>query len=363
MKNLVGIITANYGTPDLNILTNKRTMASLPYSGRYRLIDFPLSNMVNSGINTIGLIQPARYRSIIDHVGSGKEWDLDKKRGGLHILPGTSYGIGVGNEKFVIRDFRINDVFFKRSPSPYIVISSASIINNIDYTQLYKAHVESGADITMAYKVISSDNENILKIEEAGGKVIDVVKGVKKGDKAFIECFIINRATLLNIFEWFNEIDYLDLFEALKGSYNKLNVKTFEYVGYSRCIFDVDSYFEGNMDLLKEGIAEELFKSNSRILTKVQDSAPTKYERGCHVRNSVVPAGCKIAGTVENSVIFRNVIIEKGAVVKNSIIMQNCVIKSGAQIEYAIIDKGNIIGEGLMIKGTSDDIFIKEKNE
>lgn len=363
MKNVIGVITANYGTPYLNILTNKRTMASLPYSGRYRLIDFPLSNMVNSGIKTIGLIQPPRYRSIIDHVGSGKEWDLDKKKGGLHILPGTAYGIGVGDEKFVIEDLKVNEVFFKRSPSPYIVITSASIINNVDYTKLYEAHVKSGADITMAYKRISSDNDNIFCIEESGGKVIDVTKGVKKGDKAFVECFIINRSTLMNIFEWFNEVDYMDIFRALKGSYNKLNVKTFEYDGYSRCIFDVKSYFDGNMDLLNENISEELFKSNSKILTKVQDSAPTKYEKGCRVRNSVIPAGCNIAGDVEKSVLFRNVRIEKGAVVKNSIIMQNCVIKAGAQIENAIIDKGNIVGEGLMIKGTPDNIFIKEKNE
>lgn len=363
MDKVIGIVAANYDTPELDILTKDRTIASLPYCGRYRLIDFPLSNMVNSGIETVGLVLPYKYRSIIDHIGIGKEWSLDKKNGGLFILPGSAFGLSSSSNRFVIRDFGRNSVYLRRSPAPYVVVTSTNMICNIDYSELYEAHIESGADITMVQTTAIHDNKYVSTIVSEDGRVKDVTKGVKKGDKAFIDSFIINRELLVDIMEGYKAVGYSDLFDCLKGAYDRFNVRTFEFEGYVKSIFTVESYFEGNMETLAHEVDSDLFNSKRPILTKEQDSAPTKYGRNCDVKNASIPAGCKINGTVENCVLFRNVTVEEGATVKNSIIMQGCTVKAGAVVENAIIDRRNVIESDVVIKGTAEKKFIIPKQE
>ena len=363
MDKVIGIVVANYDTPEMETLTGERTIASLPYCGRYRLIDFPLSNMVNSGIETVGLVLPYKYRSIIDHIGIGKEWSLDKKNGGLFILPGSAFGISSSSNRFVLRDFGRNSVYLHRSPAPYVVVTATNIICNIDYAKLAKAHIESGADITMVQTTARRDNKYLSTIVSENGRVTDVYRGVKKGEKAFIDSFIINRQLLVDIIEGYKAVSYSDLFDCLKGSYGQFNVRTFEFEGYGKSIFDIDSYFDGNMDSLVYEVDKALFSSERPILTKEQDSVPTKYGRNCEVRNATIPAGCKISGRVEKSVLFRHVIVEEGATVKNSIIMQDCVIKAGAHVENAIIDRGNTIDCNMVIKGTEEKkMIIPKKN-
>ena len=174
MDKVIGIITANYDTPELETLTKDRTIASLPYCGRYRLIDFPLSNMVNSGIETVGLILPYKYRSIIDHIGIGKEWSLDKKNGGLFILPGSAFGVTSSSKRFLLRDFGRNSVYLRRSPSPYVIVTSANIVCNIDYSKLYNAHLESGADITVVQTTARHDNTYLSTVISENGRVKDI---------------------------------------------------------------------------------------------------------------------------------------------------------------------------------------------
>lgn len=362
MDKIVGIITANYNIEELGMLVKDRTIASLPYGSRYRIIDFPLSNMVNSGIMTVGLITPYKYRSIIDHIGSGSEWSLDRKNKGLFILPGSMYGASSSNSRFMIRDFARNEIFLERSPAPYVLVTAANTVCNVDYSELYHAHVDNRADITMAYTIAHQDDKLISCIHEEAGKVTDVTVGVKEGEKAFADCFIINRELLMNIIKWYQAVNFMDIFQAIKKEYSNLNVGTFEFGGYVRNIFDIKTYFKSCMDPLNQEILTELFMTDTPILTKEHDSMPSKYEDGSVVKNSLIPAGCKIAGHVEDSVLFRNVVIEKGAVVKNSIIMQNCIVKADAVIENAIIDMKNTIQNGVVIKGTPDNIFLKEKN-
>ena len=170
MDKIVGIITANYNIEELSVLTKDRTIASLPYGSRYRIIDFPLSNMVNSGIMTVGLITPYKYRSIIDHIASGSEWSLDRKNGGLFILPGSVYGVSSSSARFMIRDFDRNQIFLERSPAPYVLVTACNTVCNVDYSKLYEAHMESGADITMAYTIAHQDDKEISCIHEMDGK-------------------------------------------------------------------------------------------------------------------------------------------------------------------------------------------------
>ena len=361
MKRVLGIISANYSTEDLGPLTENRTIASLPFGGRYRLIDFPLSNMINAGIQTVGLIMPYKYRSIIDHVGAGKEWGLDRKNGGLCILPGTVFGVNTVHHRFLIRDLKRNLAFLKRSARPFVLLTAASFVNNMDYEKLVEAHIESGADITMAVKTADRDNDDLRSVELKKGRVSGFGSGVHPGDTAFLDCFVINHKTLLEIIDAYDAVNYMDFFDAVARELDRLIVGTYEFTGYTCEIHSKESYFRASQELLDASVRRELFDPERPITTKIMDAVPTKYGEDAEVENSLIPAGCEIGGKVKNSVLFRGVTVEPGAKVKNSIIMQNCTIRKDAKIENAIVDRYNVIGEGTVVKGTSKDIFVMSK--
>ncbi len=361
MDRVIGLISANYSTEALGELTNQRTVASLPFGSRYRLIDFPLSNMVNAGITTVGIITPYKYRSIVDHIGAGGDWGLDRKRGGLFVLPGTVFGVSSSGSRFLLRDVARNLVYLNRSPAPYVLVASANMVSNMDYCALVEAHLQSGADITLAYQRAVEDDPDVTGLKLADGRVLGVTKGVQQGQETFLDCFVISRSLLLKIVEWYSAVNFLDLFEVLAEDYNKMDVRAYEFDGYARSIFTAQSYYARSMDLLDVKVNTKLFNKRNPIMTKIQDSVPTKYLAGASAKNSLIPAGCLIEGTVENSVLFRGVTVGKGAVVKNSVIMQSCVIEEGAVVENAIIDRANLISAGTVLKGSPEAIFIMEK--
>lgn len=361
MARAIGLITTNYSTKNPSALTEERPVASLPYLGRYRLIDFPLSNMVNAGIRTVGVVMPYNYRSLIDHVGSGKDWSLDRKNGGLFVLPGTAFGTSRTGARFLLRDIEHNKVFLERDTAPYVVCSASNIVCNVDYHALIDAHEASGADITVLCQSADGADEDITKFDVNDGRVCGVSHGVGFGDTAFLDCFVISRDLLLNLLEWFSAVDYLDLFEALQNDFQRFDVRPFMFEGYAAGIFNVRSYFRHSMDLLNPSIDDQLFMPGRPVLTKAHDNPPAKYERGSHVCNSLVSAGCRIRGAVSDSVLGRGVIVESGATVRNSIVMQSCVIKSGARVENAIVDRNNLVPAGTELRGTPEDVLVKEK--
>lgn len=362
MDNVIGLITANYDTPALGELTDERTIASLLYGGRYRLVDFPLSNMVNSDITTVGLITPYKYRSIIDHVGSGSAWNLDRKNGGLYVLPGSVFGISNGESRFLLRDISRNIVYLMRSPAPYVIVTAAGTVCTMTYNEVIDQHIKSGADITLVYTDAREDDPNVTSIRTDGERVTAMPRGVKKGEKAFTDTFVISRSLLLKIVEWYSAIDHLDLFEVLEADFDKMDVRLYKYEGYTRTISTLKGYFEANMELLDRGVQNALFTKEAPVLTKVVDLPPTRYCCGSTSKNSLIPTGCRIEGNIENSILFAEVRVGKGAVVKNSIIMRSCVIEEGAVVENAIIDRGNIIAAGSVIKGSGEVPFIMAKN-
>lgn len=362
MDNVIGLITTNYSAEGLGVLANERTVAALPFAGRYRLIDFALSNMVNAGLTTVGLVTPYKYRSIIDHVHSGKAWSLDRKNGGLFILPGSAYGISSPHSRFLLRDIARNQVFFTRSPAPYVLVSSSSYVYNMDYSGLIREHQKTGADITVVYTKAGKDDANRTCIKTEDGRVTGMKRGVKQGDNEFLDCFIVSRLLLLKINEWYSSVDYLDFFEVLEENYNKMDVRMYEYSGFSRGIFNVDDYYYSNMDILDQDNALDLFNPDAPIRTKIRDDAPAEYMAGAVTRNALIQDGCTIAGTVENSLLSGGVTVEAGAVVKNSIIMHSCRIGEGAVVENAIIDRNNVVSAGTVIKGSQGAVFVLEKN-
>ena len=361
MDRVIGLISANFDTRGLGELTEERTVASLPYGGNYRVVDFPLSNMVNSGIKTIGLVTPYKYRSLMDHVGAGKAWDLSRKNGGLFILPGSVFGIRNEYAHFLLRDLSRNMVYFQRSPAPYVLVSSANVISHMDYRPLVREHIQSGADITMVYNTADRDEPNRLGVKVENGRVVGFKPNPMKYEDVCLDTFIISREILLKILEWYAAIDYLDIFEAIEGDLDKMDVRAYKYEGYARSVYTSREYFEYSMELLNLDVAKELFRRESPIATKAQEAAPAKYLEGAKVRNSMVAAGCLIEGEVEHSILFRGVKVCPGAVVKNSIIMQRCVIEEGARVENVIIDKSNVIRAGTVIRGSGDTTFVMEK--
>ncbi len=361
MNRVIGIIAANYATEKLGRLTEERTIASLPYGGRYRMIDFALSNMVNSGIDTVGVITPYKYRSILDHVGAGKAWGLDRKRGGLFILPGSVYGVAQADFALTLRDLRRNLVYLMRSPAEYVLLTSVSVVCNMDYRALLQRHIETGADLTVAYNIADAADPAQMAFQMDGERVTSLRRGVEAGDRAFLDCFVISRALLLRMLDWYKAVDYLDFFEALTGDLEKYRICAMRFDGYARSIQNLQEYFRYSMDLLDTRVSDELFSEEAPIMTKMQDSPPTKYLHDARVQNSLIPAGCVIEGTVEGSILFRGVKVGRGAVVKNSIIMQSCVLEEGACVENAMIDRGNVIAAGTVIRGTAGAAFVKEK--
>ena len=356
MKSLMGLISANYSEGDFGPLTQDRPEASLPFGGRYRLIDFPLSNMVNGGINCIGVITPYMYRSLMDHLGVGKEWALSRKLGGLYLLPGSIYGFRNIHSKYLVRDIRQNKAYIEKGGCDQVLICDCSKIYNIDFTAVEEFHLNSGADVTLVYKsglVSDHSRERYLEFTE-DGKVKNISIEPNKEADCFIDAFIINRELLLRLTSWYDNMSYMDLMDVFQENIDKLSIKGYKFDGYVGIVNNLNDYMEASMDLLRDDVRAQLFDSDYPICTKVQDSAPTKYMPSAKVRSSQVSAGCIIEGTVENSIIFYGVHICKGAVVKNCIIMQNCVIGENACLENIICDKYVEITPGARYSANAD---------
>lgn len=361
MKNFIGLITANYSTKHPGILAETRPIASMPFLGRYRVLDFALSNIVNSGARTVGLIMPYNYRSIIDHVGSGRDWDLDRKQGGLFVLPGSAFGTSRTGSRFLLRDIEANRAFLKRATSEYVVVSSASFVMTINYNDVIRAHEESGADITVVTKKTSHADVDVVGFKCENDRVMSVVHGVEFGDCAFLDCFVIGRELLLQMLDWYAQSDYLDLFEAMCDDFSRVHVHTYNFSGYVAAIFNKNTYFKSNMDLLNPEIIKELFPVDWPVRTKTHDNAPAKFEQGSHVCNSRISGSCRIYGTVINSILGRGVVVKHGATVSDAIVMQSCIIEQGARIEHAIVDRNVHVPASCELRGTPTAILVREK--
>lgn len=351
MGNVLGLVFANMHDTTLGDMTKNRTMGSVMFGGRYRLIDFPLSNMVNSGISEVGVITKSNYQSLLDHLGSAREWDLARKKGGLYILP------PFGNVESTLYRGRIEALygamsFIKHSRAKYVILSDCDVVTNIDYKPIVAAHIESGADITaVAHTGIYSSDE----IKTSTVFNVDADKNVTS---VLINPDISGTCTTsLNVFVM--SMDFLIetvndamargnvSFERniLQEKCRELKIKIYEYDNYFSKLNSPESYFKSNMALLEPENARKLFVPKRSIYTKVSDNAPVKYDLDSKVSNSLIADGCIIEGEVENSVLFRGVKVGKGAKVKNCILMQGTVVGDNAELNYLITDKNVSICE------------------
>jgi glucose-1-phosphate adenylyltransferase len=364
LKNYMSILSLNEREDNIKGLTKKRPLASIPFAGRYRIIDFIISNLVNSGVKNIGLITQNNSRSLVDHLGSGKPWDLDRKVSGLFVFNFSSFSNYV-NDIGILKN---NMEYLYRSKEEYVILSSSYMICNIDFQEAAKFHEESGADVTLIYKKMKAGRDEFLECDclniDNENDILSVGKniGVHKELNISMEMFILKKETLINYIYKCIETGYFQtLKSALNNNFLNLKFKAYEFKGYLICINSTKTYYRANMDMLNSEINRELFFKNGYINTKVMDEAPTKYTNDSNVSNSLVANGGVIEGEVQDSIIFRRVKICKGAVIKNSIIMQNCIIKEDARIFNTIIDKNVVIEEGKMLVGDKDIPLVIEK--
>lgn len=364
LKNYMGILLLNENEDGIKRLTRNRPLASIPFGGRYRVIDFVLSNMVNSGMTNIGIFTDGKTRSLMDHLGSGKPWDLARKLNGLFIF-NFSHLNHYMNE---IETFKNNIEYLYKSKETHVIISPSYMVCNIDYKAAAAYHENSGADITIIYKSIKDGKTNfhncdVLNLDE-DNNVLSIGKniGIDNENNISMEMFMIRKQTLINlIFEAVKTGKYNSIKEAIHKNLDTLKVNAYEFKGSLNCINSVNAYYKANMDLLNLENNSELFFSNGLVYTKSQDESPTKYTECSKVSNSLVANGCIVDGKVENSIIFRRVKIHKDAEVKNCIIMQNCEIKAGAKLTNIIIDKNITIEEGKELKGDADIPLVVER--
>ena len=359
----LGIIFPNSYDTLVPELVSKRLMASIPFAGRYRMVDFILSSMVNSGIGNVSILVRQNYMSLMDHLGSGRAWDLTRKNGGLNIVPPFAV------EQVKVYTGRVEGLasildFLKRQKEKYVVMSDANIAVNFDFNALMEAHIESGADVTAVYKeeevpkgminkpASSTAMYYTLGIENGRVKKIYINLNENKKQNLSMNIYIMDRELLIN---WINTafVRGYRYFERdiLAPNLNKINVHAYKFEGYSARICDMKSYFDENMKLLEEENLDGLF-AGSQIYTKIRDDNPTRYINGSNVKNIMAADGCVIEGDIENSVLFRGVKVGKGAKVRNCVLMQDTVVEAGADIEYVISDKNVTITEGKQVKGT-----------
>ncbi len=364
---VVGIIFANVHDDLLGELTSVRSAASVPFAGRYRLIDFTLSNLVNAGVSNIGLLTKGNYRSLMDHIGSGVHWDLDRKKGGVHFLPPYSTGKAGLYQGSVEALYNATD-FMQNSHAEYVIVCDANTAANVNLAAAIELLEKNEADAVLVCKngkapahhddamIVSMDANNVVNKIDFETSADDVLFG--------LGITIIRRELLTDLVAKAkqNECEnfYRDVLAAMVG---KQKVLAFVHEGYAAVMDDVASYKENSFALLDPAVGGQLFRAERPVYTKTRDDMPTRYGTHSTAKNSLIADGCVIDGTVKNSILFRGVRVEKGAVVENSILMQGVCVGKDAVIDHVISDKNGKISAGITLKGTEEESILIAKNQ
>lgn len=358
-NNAFGLIYTGEANARLRELTFSRSVAAVPFGGRYRVIDFLLSDMVNTGISNVGLITQRNYHSLMDHLGSGKEWDLHRKRDGLFILPPFVTKDNTGMYRGTVDAIRSVLGYVRRSTQKYVILTGSHTLYNTTYDAMLRQHIETGAEITIMYNVEREFNradqfdDLRLNMDETG-RVTDLSLDPYFPTSSFRGCdaYIMEKERLEYLVEEaasHGEYDFMR--DVLVKNVDKCRIYGWRYDGYVARLDSVSTFYKHNMELLDPAIRMDLFNPRTPIYTKVKDEVPAKYTDTGRVRNSIVADGCIIEGEVENSVLFRGVHVCKGAVVRDSIIMQACYVGESSTLSNVVMDKGVLILNGRNISG------------
>lgn len=363
IREAFGIINAGVEAENLRDLVDTRTVSALPIGGKYRTIDFPLSNMVNSDIRNVGVITSRNYNSLVDHLGSGKSWDLARKDEGLSVMTPFSLRENTGTYRGEVEALRSSLDFIRRAQQEYCVLANAISIYNFNYDDMMRYHIETGADITVLYhsvpgnyKIDSRTREVFFNIDDDGRvRGVEINPMISHLNTRSLKSYIIRKDILIyTVEESFARGEYKFNENLLRNNVDRLKIMAYENTGYVGLLRNISDYFSVNADLLDPKVRDELFSANHMIYTKTKDSVPVKYTSSAEVSQSLVANGCIIEGRVENSVLFRDVRIGKGAVIKNSVLLPSVEVSEGAQLEYVILDKYVNVRMGGRLVGSKD---------
>ena len=367
--NVMGIIFANDAA--MGDLTDKRTMASLPFGGRYRQVDFALSNMSDAGIRHIGIISRHHYQSLMNHIGSGEEWGLELEEGGLEFL--TPYAMSATDSYRGKLESLHSAIDFLRMPDnhDYVVLMDTAVLSNVDLSKVIASHIESGKDVTLVTKpgVANSSKKLDLAIKlDENRQVVDMlVDYAAPADyEASMDIFVLSKKWLAEQVEQHiaRNLYHMDR-DLVMAQWQKgaISVNVFSFDGAALFNESIVEYYENNLSLIQREIRNDLFSANHPIFTKVRDRVPTYYDENCSVDDCIVADGCILSGNVRHSVLFRQVTVEENAQVEDCIIMNDTRIGSGALVRYAILDKDVTVSAGAKLIGTPTNPIIIKRGE
>ena len=366
-NSLHGIIFAYRSNPDLRELTQPRNTCSVPYGGRYRVVDFMLSNFVNAGITDVGLIAHANYQSLLDHVGSGKDWDLSRKHGGLRILPPFSYADKRGDGNYHGRMDALAGVYsyLQNIRQEYVVLAGGDLAVNLPLADIFESHIQSGADVTAVCTSVLKGQPRSCDYftADADGFATDVaVHPTEAAGLESLEVYIMSKKLLLSL------VDHCAAHNISSFSHGVLQsiihthrIHIYQFDGYAARLQSVSGYFARSMELLDPAVRAQLFVDDRPIKTKDQSNPSTYYGPDAKSINSLVADGCVIEGEVENSILFRGVKVGKNTVIKNSIIMQDTFVGDNVTLNCVICDKNAVIKNGRYLSGHETHPFTVSK--
>ena len=345
MCNAFGIV--NYEGPNVQVkgMQDYRPVSAFSFLGRYRLVDFPISNLSNSGVNHIKVFVKTNPRSLLEHLGTGRHYNINSKRGKLHILPAKS----MDENDFYSNDinsYMYNMQAIEDANYPYVVLTPSHFVFRQDFSALLDTHIESGADITMLYQNVDNAKESFVNCDvvnlnkQKGVLSLEKNRGNSKSRTISLETYILSKELFMDLVKKAANISSLYWFrDIVNDECAELDIRGVAHRGFVACINDFKSYYNANMDLIDIKAAQTLFDPEWPIYTRTNDSCPTHYYKTAQIRNSVVSNGCQVEGTIENSILGRGCIIHKDAVIKNSVILSGAEIGEGVHVENQVVDK------------------------
>ncbi|WP_201755488.1 glucose-1-phosphate adenylyltransferase subunit GlgD [Paenibacillus glycinis] len=366
-SNILGVINLIHEADEMESLTASRCLATVPFGARFRLIDFTLSSMVNSGINKVGVFAQTKYRSLMDHLGSGKHWDLHHRQSGLFIMPPVTDDVNEVRRGDLYHFYQHRD-FFVRSTHEYVLITRSHMISNLDFEGVLASHKASGADITVICKEqpeLLGGRARKVQVDEKGRvTAMQDHFGRLESDLISMEMYLMRKELLLEMVDTSlaQGQDHL-VRHAIMSRVDKLHIQCYKFDGYLGIVNTLNSYYQNSMQLLRPDVWKSLFFEPGPIFTKVKDEPPARYADGAKTSNSIIANGCIIEGTVVNSILFRGVHVRKGAVVRNSIVMQNGIIGENSAVNHVILDKDVTVERGRELYGAEASPFIAMKRK
>ena len=371
IDNAFGLIYTGEQSGRLKDLTLSRSVAAVPFGGRYRAIDFILSDMVNAGITSVGLITEKNYSSLMDHLGAGKEWDLHRKRDGLFLLPPFLTNENAGVFRGTVDAIRSVSDFIRRTPNEYVILAGSRAILNVDLVPMMEQHLATGADITILYAEDGSlqpeeHSPDLRLILDETGRVTEMELDAYRPRSVNRSCdvMIMTKALLEYLLEEaYTHGEYDFHRDVLLKKCQTLMIMGHKYEGFVARLESVEGYFANSMALLNPDVRKDLFDPRHPIYTKVKDEVAARYSVSAVVKNSLVADGCVIEGDVENSILFRGVTVKPGAHIINSIVMQGAEVGENVLLDHVILDKGVKILPGRTLQGYDSFPIVIRKNQ